>query len=160
MRTHAAHDSLGPIDRDFVGLVLGEDPIPFLGQHRRDPFRHASSVTGGRDGRHVLKIFDERQADVDLVLLHGPPDRRKPLVETGERVDTEEAEQAPEPPSMIDVGEPQPDEPSVGLFTVLLDVDLGTSTLLDDGPDGRRHRQHDEQKHGQLDGGEQLDHLG
>src|SRR4029079_5275583 len=83
----------------------------------------------------------------------------KPLVKACQGVDAEEPEEAGEPPGVIDVGEAQPEKPTVGVFSVFLDIRFWPLALLDDRPDGRRDRDKQEQEHGQLDRRKKLDQL-
>ena len=156
VRADPAHDSLGGVERHLVRLVLRQHAIALLRQHADHPFSHGLFGALQGDLGLVLHALDEGQGDVHLILLHRAPDGRKPFVEAGQGVNAEEGQQAGEPPGVIDIGEAEAKKPTIRLFAIFLNIDLGTVTLLDDGPNGGRHRQHDEQEHGEFDGGEKL----
>ena len=157
MGSDPPNDALGRIERRLLRLILCQNPIPFLQQQLDHSLCNTLFFRGDWNFHRVLHVLDEREGDVHLVLPHRAPDRRKALIKARQRIDAEEGQKAREPPGMIHIGKAEAKEPLIGSLPVLLHIHLGALILLDHGADRGRHRQHDEQEHGQLDGGEELD---
>src|SRR6476661_6158978 len=160
MGADATGNAFGGIQGDFLRIVFGEDTIALFSQHPDHVFGDRFFRAGHREFRRLFQVFDEWKGDIHLVLLHRAPDARKAFIKTGQGIDAEHRQETGKPPGVIDVRESQPGEPAVRLLTVFLDIGFRPFALLNYGADRGRHRQDDEEKHGQFDRGKKGDEFG
>ena len=150
------HHSFCSVDRNLSRLILRKDPVSLRHKVMHQLLGHCLFRVVEGNFRLLLHVLDERHRDAHLVLLHGAPDGGEPLIEAGQRIDTEQAEQTREPPGVIDIRKPETEKPPVGALPVLLNIDLGPFTLLDHRPDRRGDRNKQKQEDCELDGSKEF----